>query len=90
MLKFWPGDLPIQNEKLTHILSLTGRRKGPFGRQMGIISHSENPNHGYVQWMGLGYPLEIPYYFAAGQGNKVTHSQRLPTLSKLLYSPSVL
>lgn len=51
--------------------SLTGRRKGPFGRQMGIISHSENPNHGYVQWMGLGYPVEIPYYCDAVQGNRV-------------------
>lgn len=50
---------------------LTGRRKGPFGRQMGIISHSENPNHGYVQWMGLGYPVEIPYYCDAVQGNRL-------------------
>jgi hypothetical protein len=38
---------------------------------MGIISHSEDPNNGFVQWMGLGYPLDIPYHFSAGQGNKV-------------------
>jgi len=44
----------------------------PFavGRQMGIISHSVDPNHGYVQW--IPYGLDIPYNFAAGKGNKVT------------------
>lgn len=46
------------------------RKKMPFavGRQMGIISHSVDPNHGYVQW--IPYGLDIPYNFAAGKGNK--------------------
>lgn len=40
----------------------------PTGRQMGIISRSLDPNHGYVQL--LGSKMLIPYYFPAGQGNK--------------------
>jgi len=70
-----PLDFQLNSQFFVPVINgdfLSYRKKVPFsvGRQMGIISHSVDPNHGYVQWMGLGYPLDIPYYFAAGQGNK--------------------